>query len=327
MTDHILPSAYDNAAATPCLPNDILGDVIDILAEDEDFDTLKNTALLSSFCLHHSQQHIFRNIDVSTAGSASSPYRSLQNFVLFFSDHSALLPYVHHFTLHIIYPSEPDSRSQALQDSDRALCPTILLQACNLTTLSLEVDMGQTQAYLPSFSPSWTSNCFAPIRNLLERMLYSHQSLVSLSLTRISDFPITVLSSAPYLRNLSLDNAQLISPPEDIVSDSANEADSDELNGDPSFKPKSTDPRSYLESLRIDIMQPSHFQDTTRALLHRVSHPDGQFLLALSNLKKLHVGLEDSALCFTAVSDILQAHGVSAIEDLSIRVPCPMKGK
>ncbi|PPQ66478.1 hypothetical protein CVT24_007052 [Panaeolus cyanescens] len=310
---------------TPHIPNDILGEIINVLGEESNFETVKSIAQLSSFCLHQSRQHLFRTIEVTTSQSDSeSSGRTLQDFISFFTGHSELLQYIHHFVLHILYPL-PSSSAQLLKPSDQAQCSTILLKASNLNSLSLAIDMDQTQAYLPSFSPSWTGSSFEPIRALVGDLLFAHRSLSSLSLTRVSDFPIEVLSFAPYLRSLSLDNSQLI-----VSSEGLDKAR--KVNGNDSHETLLSvfsDSFAYpcLESLRIDVMQSSHFTDSATSLVRRVSEPDGQFILPLSNLKKLYLGLEDSPQCFKAVSDMLQAQAIDSLELLSIRIPCPMKGK
>ncbi|PPQ65563.1 hypothetical protein CVT24_010826 [Panaeolus cyanescens] len=264
--------------AVPNLPLDIVAEIIDILAETKDWETLKTFSTLCSFCRDQCRKHMFSSITIGEdtddwdEENEAFPMPEILKFVALTKDHPQVLGYIRH--LYIINPT---------RYVDQVALPHVFPLLVNLS--SLEIHIYEEHEW---WSPHLTKSLEA---------LSGLPSFERLSLHGIKTFVIHNLAPLYQLRHLELDHVDLVDmyspaiqyPPMRLQS--LVHIDFDEYDYDPkihTLKAKREDGQFLLDLSELEELHLSPFINTTSLQqaseviqCHNVQH-----------LKQLSLGIE-----------------------------------
>lgn len=173
------------------LPLDIVAEIIDVLADEKDWDSVKILSYVSSFCLDQCRKRLFATITIGEDteewddNKVAFPMPSVSNFTDLVKNHPRMAPYIRHLCL--INP---------IDEQDQAELPVVLPMLVNISSLEIHVLREQE---------AWNS--------LLSRSLQALSgisSLERLSLHGIHKFPLKDLAPLHQLQHLELDHVDLL---------------------------------------------------------------------------------------------------------------------
>ncbi|KAF9034092.1 hypothetical protein BJ165DRAFT_1513958 [Panaeolus papilionaceus] len=296
------------------LPNDIIEEIVDILAltrdkeVDDSFQHVKKVSTLSSFCLHLARKHIFAEVKLGThyGWYHQRPPKELvmlSNQLTFFSYHVQLRSYIRDLKICI---SDEEMESPVIQ----GLIYHTLTQLSNLA--SLRVVTGHTKYNYPTTKP--TPYWDLPAESLdsaLRTLLLNSKTLTKLDLCCFANITVNDLKYAPNIRHMELNGIPFNEEDRPWTLHQLHHSDTQ-----PSYL-------EQLESLKITGYdggigeQKANFRRLKAHLLSK--DMDGLLNIRLSGLKSFGVEVFRIST-FNEVLDLLEHQAISALEDLTLQV-------
>ncbi|PPQ65560.1 hypothetical protein CVT24_010823 [Panaeolus cyanescens] len=174
----------------PSFPLDIVAEIIDILAEEEDWETIQSLSQLCSFCHSRCRRRQFETIKVGKEEDTVT----ISRFISFIKDSPAVAPCIRHLSLF----------NASRDGGENADLPLVVTKLTNIASLEIVSEHGR----------EWT--------DLLSHVLAalgSFPSLIRLRLVSMTDIPLKALAQLSYLQHLELANIDFSADDRDLDVD------------------------------------------------------------------------------------------------------------
>ncbi|PPR00159.1 hypothetical protein CVT24_005060 [Panaeolus cyanescens] len=176
------------------LPHDIVADIIDYFALRKETDQIKKLSSVSKFFRHHCRKHIFKSISTGDRSYSRAP--PVDKFVDLLFKHPDVAKYIQKLDMDM---GTDDLQDIALQQN----LDTVLPLLTSLSSLRLSATSTSALA-------SWDSLPAISIRSALPKLLLSASAIHTLTIQNFSDFSLTDVHEAIFLRTLNLYRVHLL---------------------------------------------------------------------------------------------------------------------
>ncbi|PPQ80760.1 hypothetical protein CVT24_011301 [Panaeolus cyanescens] len=292
----------------PSIPDDIIAEVIGILARSNDnqganrFQHIIKFSTLSSFCLHQVRTHVFAHVILGSGVEDSQiliPSGDMSLQLYFFSEHPWLLPYIRHLDVMLCEEDMEDEASQIKLHE-------MMIQLDNVTELRISNLSADDYRYRKDF---WCNLPEMSIRSAMQSLLWRSdlRGISRLGIERWHNFPLHDLVYATNLRELRISDTTVVPVEEEDFKIS-------------SF-PRTPHRLERLEAMTITdytgVYEEPGFEDIKRALT--VMDKDSGYRFQLSKIKSLKLELRQTSDSIKMV-ELIQAHRMVLLETLELLI-------